>query len=318
MKELDETTQQAWAALEARLTQFLATMTHGSEDHLVLAVDIHTSDTGCAPYVQFASFGDAMIRAEASSDAFLAVEWQQGAEAEHQWRAMGWRGYDESEPNFILEMPAAMAAILANNALSAIRGSFGIGHPSELACRAWGPAAVTAETLGLKAGGEALGPPEGWVEFEAAEAEMEAANQIDAPAVIPDDPDHLRVMVGAVLRKKMGLTPEVDDDGDFIIEHRGHRVLVIVHEEMAAVELMTLVVDAVRSRRATAVELGLLNRDHPWAKWTLHERRVFQRQMLSAYPLAPRHLQRAVEDFQRALDLTSEDLVQRTGGRSMR
>lgn len=64
------------------------------------------------------------------------------------------------------------------------------------------------------------------------------------------------------MREKYGADPTVDDDGDFVLHHLGQPVWVRVRTDQAAVEIMARVAHDVHSRRATAVEIGLLNRDN--------------------------------------------------------
>ena len=71
----------------------------------------------------------------------------------------------------------------------------------------------------------------------------------------------------------------------------------------------------VRSRRQTAVELAVLNRDHVWAKWTLRERAIWQQVMVPAAPFAPQHLLGMVDGFFEVLAATRDDLALRTLGK---
>ena len=84
--------------------------------------------------------------------------------------------------------------------------------------------------------------------------------------------------------------PTVDDDGDFVLHHLGQPVWVRVRTDQPAVEIMARVAHDVHSRRATAVEIGLLNRDNLWVRWTLRERTVWQTLLLPASPFVPSHL----------------------------
>ena len=60
---------------------------------------------------------------------------------------------------------------------------------------------------------------------------------------------------------------------------------------------MARVAHDVHSRRATAVEIGLLNRDNPWVRWTLHDRTVWQTIVLPGLPFVPSHLDAMLDVF---------------------
>lgn len=78
-----------------------------------------------------------------------------------------------------------------------------------------------------------------------------------------------------------------------------------------AVEIIARVAYDVRSRRAAAVELGLLNRNHLWSRWTLRQREVWQTVHLPAQPFAPRHLDVMLDLFFEAMADTRDDLALR-------
>ena len=84
----------------------------------------------------------------------------------------------------------------------------------------------------------------------------------------PTDRDELMEMVLMVLQAKLGERPPVDDDGDVVLMHLDQPVWIRVRHEQPAIEIFARVAHDVRSRRATAVEVAVLNRDNPWVKWT--------------------------------------------------
>ncbi len=92
----------------------------------------------------------------------------------------------------------------------------------------------------------------------------------------PEDRDQLLRHVRDALREEYDDEPTMDDDEDFLLIHLGRPVWVRVCKDEPKVRILARVVHNVHSRRQTAVELGLLNRDHPWPKWNLCERAVWQ------------------------------------------
>lgn len=69
------------------------------------------------------------------------------------------------------------------------------------------------------------------------------------------------------------------------------------------------------SRRAAAVEIGLLNRDSPWVRWTLRDRDIWQTILLPGNPFVPSHLHTMLDQFHKAMTATRDDLAYRTGAK---
>lgn len=294
--------EQAWIELKDGLARQLAEMSDEG-DHLLLEMPAG-SGPGCTPYAQFAGFGaGTMIRAELSGNAYLAPvhhladEWCDGL------RMMGWSGNDEAEPNWYVERPLADAGIVAATVVGALRQAFGVEHPQLLTYNAFGPHADSAVVLGLAA-------------TEDVPAELPATEPLALPPMLlPSDRDALLSMVTTSLHARLGEAPTVDDDGDFVLSHLDQPVWVRVRQDQPAVEIMARVVHGVRSRRATAAEIALLNRDHLWTTWVLGGRDVWLRLPVPAYPFAPGHLASMLDVFFDAMGKTRDDLAFRVGGR---
>lgn len=294
----------AWADFRAELTAYLQGMVDADNgDHLVLELSTETLHTNVAkglPYAQIASFGDGtMLRAEVSGDAYLAKQWRPQPADIAWWRALGWRGNDDIEPNWHTESPVEDAARLAAEVVHWLGNQFGIVHPELLSYRAWGPAAEHAALLGLTA--RPATPPE-----------------VMAPehrVLVPTCADELHSMVAEVLAASMERAPEVDTDGDFVLHHLGQPVWVRVHRDQPAVEIMARVAHEVHSRRATAAELSILNRDYIWPTWYLLDRDIWQRVMVPAFPFVPSQLEMLLGAYVEAMSRTRDDLAFRVGGR---
>ncbi len=187
-----------------------------------------------------------------------------------------------------------------------MRTSFGIAHPQLLTHHAWGPAAEGVGVLGLCATADVP------ADAPQAPANPTARMAHGGPlAVQPEGRDDLLRIVADVLREKYETEPTVDDDGDFVLHHLGQPVWVRVRTEQPAVEILARVAHDVRSRRATAVEIGLLNRDSAWAGWTLYDRSVWQTILLPGSPFVPSHLDQMLEVFFKAMSKTRDDLAYR-------
>lgn len=303
----------AWEAIRVALAGYLATMTDPDEnDHLLIEVtDPDPEGHGCAPYAQFAACGEgAMVRAEISGDAYLRPPFHLGDEGGAWFGAMGWAGgapADDAtgERNWYVVVPVEAVDEVARMVIETMRGRFGIVHPHLLTYQAWGPAADEAEVLGLCATDQVpdddLSGP---------------AQPITGPlAVQPVSRDDIVGFVRTVLQEKYEGEPTVDDDGDFVLHHLGQVVWVRVRSDQPAVEIMARVAHDVRSRRAAAVETGLLNRDHVWVRWVLRERTVWQTLVLPASPFVPSHLYEMLDLYLAAMSETRDDLAYRTGAK---
>lgn len=308
----------AWAAFEVALASYLATMRDPDEgDHLLLEVTDPDpeGEEGCPPYAQFAACGDGtMIRAEISGNAYLRPQFQLGVDASGWFNRAGWAGGaadadgvgNVEERNWYVVAPVDGVEGVASVVVEALRDRFGIVHPQLLTYRAWGPAAEGARFLGLCATGEVpLDEPQ-TVGHEPILGHL---------ALQPSDRDELLGLVSAVLREKYGVDPTVDDDGDFVLHHLGQPVWVRGRTDQPAVEIMARVAHDVHSRRATAVEIGLLNRDNLWVRWTLRERTVWQTLLLPASPFVPSHLDEMLDLYLAAMSETRDDLAYRTGAK---
>ena len=300
--ELDD----AWNHLVESLAAHLARMTDDG-DHLVIELP-EGHDGGTTPYAQFAGFGHGlMVRTELGGDAYLTPAHQLSAELWEFLRLLGWQGNDEEELNWFVERPLGDAKLVSAMVVGALREAYGVVHPLLLTYRAWGPAAAAAAELGLSATAE--------VPVELPESPASPESPEPPMALVPDDRDDLVEMVLMTLDAKYGGRPDVDDDGDVMLTQLDQPVWVRARAEQPAVEIFARVAHAIHSRRATAAELAVLNRDNPWVKWTLRERTVWQHIVIPAMPFAPTHLDAMLDVFLETMTATRDDLAFRVGGR---
>lgn len=296
---LDPATMAAWHDLELRLDQVLIAMDDEEDgDHLVVQLEGHLT-----PYVQFASTNSGNhLRVELSGNAHLAEAWRLTPDQCAQLSADGWEGNTEDEPNWFRYVLTDEAPYLTNNLVGLLAQGFGIPHPHLLTQHSFGPFTLAMDvsaTLGLTAISDVPEDP--------------AGQWLDVDVVATADRDDLVFEVARMLEKICGEPVQVDADGDFVIDVGPRRFWARVHAAPLAVELFAVVIHNVHSRRATAVEIGLLNRDHSFIRWTLHDRQVMQRAMILGSPIAAAHLEQAVAAFVSALGNTA-DLALRTGG----
>lgn len=295
----------SWEGFELRLAVYLSTMVDPDEkDHLVLEVPGESGTEGCAPYVQFAAFSDGeMIRAEVVSNRYLSPAHRLSARQLSEFEGMGWEGGDEQDPNHYLERRVAEAKLLASMAVLVLRDHFHLPCPELLSIQVWGPAATGIAVLGLP---DTADVPADIVDSARASRSL--------MVLYPEDRDQLLRHVRDALREEYDDEPTMDDDEDFLLVHLGQPVWVRVCKDEPKVQILARVVHNVHSRRQTAVELGLLNRDHPWPKWNLCERAVWQTLLIPGRPFAPEHLSDALEVFFAAMSTTRDDLAVRSGG----
>lgn len=295
---------QAWLDLRVGLASQLADMTDEG-DHLLVETPAGRGP-GCTPYAQFATFDEGMMmRAELSGNAYLSVAYRLDADACGALRMMGWLGNDELEGNWYVERPLADAPVMAATVVGALREVFGVAHPQLLTYNAFGPHAETAGAIGLSATED--------VPAELPSTGPEIPTSM-AMVLTPTDASELRDMAVMALRAAVGEAPPVDDDGDIVLTHLGQPVWVRARGDQPAIEIFARVAHSVYSRRATAIEIAVLNRNHTWTKWVLRDREVWMQITLPALPFVTGHLVSMVDLFFTAMDDTRDDLALRVGG----
>ncbi|MBT0566168.1 hypothetical protein [Williamsia sp. CHRR-6] len=289
----------AWMTFEKDLTSYLGSMT---EDD-TLTIELAGSgdpEAGCLPYAQFRVHDDGnSLRCEIVGNAYLAAGFDLGDDGCELLELLGWKGNDESAPNWFLDIPTAKAHCPAQHMRIVFSHHFHVAHPHLLSYSASGSAAENIAVLGLAATADV--PTE---DFD---------DRHEAPAVFtPSGRAELCSIVGEFLRERFDTEPEVDDDGDFVID-RNRRIWIRVHDDQPAVEILACVTPRVATMRSAAIEVGILNRDHHWVKWTLRGKSVWQSVLVPGLPFVPHHLDSMLTGFMHAFDRTRDDLILRTG-----
>ena len=306
-----------WDELEAGLTTFLGLMTDpGEGDHLLLELpDPDPEGDGCPPYAQFAAFdAGTMIRAEISGNAYLRAHYALDEAGCAFLRDAGWEGNEnqgdaDGERNWFVDTSTRDTGDVAHQVICVLRSHFGIAHPQLLTYSAWGPAADEAYLLGVCASADVpVDEPQAPKTVEKIGPRPERGHRL----VFSANRDELFEAVTQALADSYGEEPVIDDDGDFVLDHMDQAVWVRVRHDIPTIEIMARVAHDVRSRRTTAVEIGLLNRDHPWVRWTLRDRTIWQQVAVPGLPFVQQHLEDLIEVFCRAMMMTRDDLVLRT------
>ncbi len=223
-----------WRELAAGLAAYLRGMTDPDEaDHLLIEIpDANPEGVGCPPYAQFAAFGDgSMVRAEISGNAYLLPQYRLDDAGFDYLLAGGWEGPaddEDSGQNWFIHVPVSEVAAVADRVVNTLRFHFGIAHPQLLTYKAWGPAAAEASVLGLCATADV--PVD---EPQAPKAQRKAGPRPKKGmrAVVSANRDELVELVSEALARKYDEEPDVDDDGDFVLEHMGQLAWVRVRHD---------------------------------------------------------------------------------------
>ncbi|MDX6301036.1 MAG: hypothetical protein QOF53_2250 [Nocardioidaceae bacterium] len=319
--DLDRSTERAWSRFQARLADHLAEM--DDDDVLVVSADsaVGSDAEASAPYVQFRAWGETMVRAEVSSNAYLADEVRLDEAAVQALEGLGWLapvagdddldaapdGDADADPdgdvgsaNFHLDAERAEPDRLAVMTCRVLRDVFGVPHPAFLSA---GTLEEDADPrLGIPAG---AGDP--------GKASVEAS--VEPPATFPRDREHLKELVDQALTPYFGSEPRHDEDDDIPVVSGSALVFVRVMEQMPTVELFSCLVHDVTDAESAAFEVAVLNRDETFLKFLLVDDAVMAYLYLPAYPFAPEQLRTMLSVMSGSVDKLDDDLAVRVGGR---
>jgi hypothetical protein len=296
--DVDRASRRAWQRFQVALADHVVAME--GDDILVVEAEVAEDDgIGCAPYVQFCAWGDDLVRAEVSSNQYLAAEVALGPNAEATLVEMGWEAPtheadeepDEGSANFHLDAERREGDRLAAMAVAALRDVFGVPHPAFLD---WPPAEER--------------PP-----GEACTGDADCS--ADALAVMPESHEHLRELVRAALTPSGGPVLEYDDDGDIPFPLGSALLFVRVVEGAPVVEAFAFVVRGDLDRERAANEVAVLNRDTRMVKFVLLDDAVLATLQVPAAPFTPRNLRMLVLSMANTVDRIDDDLAARVGGR---
>ena len=302
--DLDRSTERAWSRFQARLADHVAEMS--DDDILVVSAEsvVEEDADGSAPYVQFCAWGETLVRAEVSSNEFLAAGVRLDDVSTRAIEGLGWAaptaGADDPDPgegsaNFFVDLERAQADRLAVMTCRAMRDVFGVAHPAFLSAGSLND--DNDPQLGIPA-------------TDAAPVEP----TVDVPAMYPRDRDHLKELVDEALTPYFGDEPHHDEDDDIPVVSGSALVFVRVMERAPTIELFSCLVHGVTDAERAAFEVTVLNRDETFLEFLLVEDSVMAYLYLPAYPFAPDHLRAMLSVMSQAVDRLDDDLAPRVGG----
>lgn len=305
----------AWAGFGSGLGRYLDQV--GVSDHLVIAVPGPTVEP-CAPYLTIGGTPSEEIYLSVPADSLLLESHRIGA-AGAAWLLDAGFLPDESI-GWLRRVPSESFADLAQTACSVLRIVFAVPHPGVLGYDVVGPAAETADRLGLDPSAEITVERE--VDRSLPEGEMSGESgpgrflpeSVLPELFLPEDFGELRELVTTALDARWA-AGEPDSEGDIRLLADGLVAWLRVRTDQPALEIVTPVVHEVRSRRGAAVELAVLNRTNAWVKWSLHGRSIYLVQLIHAYPFVPMQMNQMIELYFDTLADSTDDLVLRVGGR---
>lgn len=297
--------QAIWQRMEAGLTTYLTGLPHravSSGQRDTLRLEVAGTDSGeRLPSIRLLASQDGRrVRVAMTGDALLTSHSVHGR-VSASLRLRGWSGNDDSSMDWRRTRPTRNADKLAHEIVLAMKG-YGLPHPSLWTFRVSGPSSQTLPTL-LPL-----------VASAGVQEEPAVPALVTTTVVQPQGREHLRAMVKETLEGVTGAAPEVDGDGDLVVDLDNHRAWVRVWHQDASVMIFSRLVHGVHSRHATTTELALLNRDLRSFTLFPHEREVWMRVMLPACPYVPAHVEQTLTDFGQTVARIRGDLALRTRG----
>jgi hypothetical protein len=292
--DFGEAVEAAWMEFRQRLSGRLAMMTGHDVFGLEVEVGAESGElSGASPYLQFAAWGEGMIRAEAVSNGYLDQRYRLTPDRESRLVELGWQAPtcaepeepDEGSANFWVDLPTAEAGRLATMAVGALREVYGCAHPSFLGA-----------------------------EDDPLAARTDFTQDDDPEPTVPADSDELAVLVDRTLASMFEEPLGRDPEGDVPIVAGASVLFVRIARDKPAVDLYCELVLGVRDRARAAVELDLLNGSHEIARFRLRDDVVVMEHRLLAWPFAASQLRLAIGLMLHGLDDTARALATRLGG----
>ena len=285
---IDEQVEAAWNGFRARLADRLEQL--GQDDWLRIEAETIGED-GATPFVQFAAFGDD-IRAEAGGMVLLPPPLRPRLDVR-------WTEPLGGEPYLHTDLPRRDVERLAFEAVHLLRELIGVTHPSF-----------------LDADGLEIDPDH----IVAAETTSEPSSDFVEPDVEPMtfamSRDHLREAVDLTLQGMLK-TNEVqyDEDEDAPIRCGESLVFVRVCSDRPSVEVFAEIVLGAADEDRVAMEVGLLNESHPYAKFFVRGEVIVMQWVHPAVPFVPVQFRTMTEAFLNEVDNVARRLAKRVDGR---
>ncbi len=291
--DLDRVTSKAWRRYRRELADRIADL--GQRDVLAVAVEaaIDAPGAGGAPYVQFCGGEGDIVLGEVSGNRYLHASYRLDKDARRRLGEIGWARPRPKHGvfNYRAEVDQSHADQLAVMAVTALREVFGVTHPAFLV------------------------------------GDVRIGDDPDLPhddtAEVPDEPlatnplgrRHLDELVDQALVPFLGQVPNRDDDGDIPVVSGTAVVFVRTLPHAPLIRIWAEVAVEVSDPDRARFEVGVLNRDRPFAKFVLVDDRVVAQVHLPVSPFVPEHLRQTLAMMCELADEVDDDLAVRVGGR---
>lgn len=305
----DEAVDRSWITFQRKLADHLSAMR--TDDILILDWIDETTVDGFTPWIQFLLWDDEYVRAEVSSNAYLAPRYRLDAEAEARLAELGW-AYptrlpddepDDGSPAFFIDREQRWADQIAAVTVSTLREIWSVPHPSFL----------RTEIVGTLEGADLLGVDP--VDLVDSGPELWPPTLDDTASVLARDPDELRDLVVRAVEQALGFRPEIDEDGDVVLRLDDDQpVFVIAHPERPLVRVWVPLLHGIIGRTRAAENLCDLTKRWPGIRFTLDEDRLNASIDVSGNPFVPRHLADALDQFSAFVPVVDARFAARFGG----
>ncbi|RVW08191.1 hypothetical protein EGT67_17440 [Prescottella agglutinans] len=282
----DEAVDRSWITFQHKLADHLSAMRN--DDVLILDWIEESTVEGFTPWMQFLLWDNEFVRAEVSSNAYLAPLYTLAPEDEDRLCALGWgrpthlphEDPDDGSPAFFVDKEQRWADQIAAMTVTTLREIWNVPHPSFL----------RTEMIGTLEGADLTGA-------DTTDAEPEHPGLDDSAAVVARDPQELRELVARTVEQAMGFPPELDEDGDVVLRLDDQPVFVISHPDRPLVRVWMPLLYAVAGRTRAAENICDLTRRWPGIRFTLDDDRLNASIDISGNPFVPRHLIDALDQF---------------------
>ncbi|WP_305094502.1 hypothetical protein [Prescottella sp. R16] len=299
--EFDASVDRAWGTFRDRLADHLGQMS--TDDTLTLEWAEESTVDGFAPWIQFLLWDGDQVRAEVSSNPYLAHQYTLDDAAESRLCDLGWDrptrrpdgDPDGGSPAFFVDLGQRDAGRTAAMTVATLREIWSVPHPVFL----------RPEITGTLEGAVLVDPaPESGP--EPALDERAAFESVDA--------HELRNLVARTVAQVIGHPPDRDQDGDVALRLGEQRVFVIVHPDKPLVRLWMPLLLGIVGRTRAAENACDLTKQWPGLRFTLDEDRLSASIDLFGSPFVPRHLVDALDQLRSLAPTVDADFADRFGG----
>lgn len=282
----DDSIDNAWRRFRSELADRVASLDHDE----LLVVGVASADTSVlATTIDF--WG--------SNDVLVAIAQSAGLGADDELldvaATLGWVHADEDGPNSVrVEAPVREVDRVAALAVDFLRAVAGVAHPCFVRGHsADGPVELSPEATAVPI--EPAGPPPPVFEF-------------------PADQDELCAAVSRALHWKYGITPTVDEAGDFVVSVGALPAFVLPGPDSPQVRILVPLATGITGRTRVAEVLTELNSGYAFIRLILDDDQVNAVIDLPAAPFSAMQLSTQLDCMSQFLDTIDEAFALRLGG----